>query len=101
MLDIQGIRSQFPITEQLWYTPEQMAVILTLPPGTLTQRTLIYAVRIHPDRPASTSGQLNSYLAAEAESERLRTSRLLLCDLTARTIQKGLELLGIEVVERM
>jgi arginyl-tRNA synthetase len=36
-----------------------------------------------------------------AETEALRTSRLLLCDLTARTIQKGLELLGIDVVERM
>jgi len=31
----------------------------------------------------------------------IRTSRLLLCDLTARTLQKGLELLGIETVERM
>ncbi|MDR0521995.1 MAG: arginine--tRNA ligase [Planctomycetaceae bacterium] len=37
----------------------------------------------------------------KAESEEVRTSRLLLCDLTARTIQKGLELLGIETVERM
>ena len=36
-----------------------------------------------------------------AESEALRQSRLLLCDLTARTIQKGLELLGIQVVEKM
>ena len=36
-----------------------------------------------------------------AASEDLRQSRLLLCDLTARTIQKGLELLGIEVVEKM
>jgi len=36
-----------------------------------------------------------------AESEPLRQSRLLLCDLTARTIQKGLELLGIKVVEKM
>ena len=36
-----------------------------------------------------------------AESEELRRSRLLLCDLTARTIQKGLELLGIKVVEKM
>ena len=33
--------------------------------------------------------------------EEVRTSRLLLCDLTARTLQKGLELLGIETVERM
>lgn len=37
----------------------------------------------------------------KAEPEEVRRSRLLLCDLTARTIRKGLELLGIEVVERM
>jgi len=37
----------------------------------------------------------------KAEDDTIRTSRLLLCDLTARTIQKGLELLGIETVERM
>jgi arginyl-tRNA synthetase len=36
-----------------------------------------------------------------AETDGLRQSRLLLCDLTARTIQKGLELLGIRVVEKM
>jgi arginyl-tRNA synthetase len=36
-----------------------------------------------------------------AENDELRQSRLLLCDLTARTIQKGLELLGITVVEKM
>jgi arginyl-tRNA synthetase len=33
--------------------------------------------------------------------EPLRTSRLVLCDLTARTIQLGLSLLGIPVLERM
>ncbi|HEX7449978.1 MAG TPA: arginine--tRNA ligase [Pirellulales bacterium] len=37
----------------------------------------------------------------KAETAELRDSRLLLCDLTARTIKQGLELLGIEVVERM
>ena len=37
----------------------------------------------------------------KAESEVLRNSRLLLCDLTARTIRLGLDLLGIQVVERM
>ncbi len=36
-----------------------------------------------------------------AATQELRQSRLLLCDLTARTIRKGLELLGIKVVERM
>ncbi len=36
-----------------------------------------------------------------AESAQLRDSRLLLCDLTARTIKQGLALLGISVVDRM
>jgi arginyl-tRNA synthetase len=43
----------------------------------------------------------NRCAVLKAESEELRNSRLLLCDLTARTIQKGLELLGIGVVEKM
>lgn len=52
-----SIVSTFPITEKHWYTPERMAVILDLPTGSLTQRTLIYAVRIHPDKPESTDGR--------------------------------------------
>ena len=60
--------SEFPITEKLWYTAEQMAVILTLPPCTLTQRTLIYAVRTHPDHPESTDGEPNPMLEEEAQS---------------------------------
>jgi arginyl-tRNA synthetase len=30
-----------------------------------------------------------------------RVSRLVLCDLTARVLKQGLEVLGIEVVEQM
>jgi arginyl-tRNA synthetase len=37
----------------------------------------------------------------KAESDAVRNSRLLLCDLTARTIRLGLDLLGIKVVEKM
>jgi arginyl-tRNA synthetase len=37
----------------------------------------------------------------KAETPALRQSRLLLCDLTARVIRQGLELLGIRTVERM
>jgi arginyl-tRNA synthetase len=37
----------------------------------------------------------------KAPDEATRNSRLLLCDLTARTIRQGLDLLGIGVVERM
>ena len=36
-----------------------------------------------------------------AETEELRWSRLLLCDLTGRVVRQGLELLGIQVVDRM
>ena len=37
----------------------------------------------------------------KAESAERRDSRLALCDLTARTLKFGLDLLGIDVVERM
>ncbi len=37
----------------------------------------------------------------KAETEASRTTRLLLCDLVARTIAKGLGLLGIQTVEKM
>src|SRR5262249_13266958 len=37
----------------------------------------------------------------KAPTDELRTSRLLLCDLTARTLKLGLELLGIAVVDKM
>jgi len=33
--------------------------------------------------------------------EKVRASRLVLCDFTARTLQHGLNLLGIDVVEQM
>ncbi|MDR3199036.1 MAG: hypothetical protein LBU34_14310 [Planctomycetaceae bacterium] len=47
-------------------TTEQVQTFLTLPPGTLTQRTLIYALRIHPERPLSTIGTFHSSLTKEA-----------------------------------
>jgi arginyl-tRNA synthetase len=37
----------------------------------------------------------------DAETDTLRTSRLRLCDLAGRVIRQGLELLGIQVVDRM
>jgi hypothetical protein len=59
--------SIFPFTGQIEYTPEKMAVILDLPRGTLTQRTMIFAVRSHPEKPAGTDGgEPNAYLLEEA-----------------------------------
>jgi hypothetical protein len=60
--------SAFPMTGRLCYTPQQTVAMLELPPGTLTQRTLIWAVRTHPEHPASTQGEFAPFLAEEAES---------------------------------
>ena len=68
--------SQFPFIKGRPYSAREMQVMLTLPEGTLTQRTLIYAVRIHPERPASTNGPLDQYLAAEAEQHSNHQARI-------------------------
>ena len=68
--------STFPLLEGRPYTPQQLAVILDLPPGTRTQRSLIYAVRIHPDGPASTKGSFDPYLAEEARRHSEHQARI-------------------------
>ena len=52
-------------------TEKQVAAFLNLPPGTLTQRTLTYAVRIHPDRPLSSDGEPLSIVVQEATDHAL------------------------------
>ncbi len=47
------------------------------------------------------SGFFQNCPVLKAESEALRKSRLLLCDLTGRAIARGLELLGIRALERI
>ena len=60
--------SVFPFLGDRVYGANEMREILDLPPGSLTQRTMIYAVRVHPEHPASTKGEFNPVLAQEAES---------------------------------
>ncbi len=60
--------SCFPFDPGKLLTGWAFRVVLDLPPGTLTQRTMIYAVRTHPERPASTQGQLSPILMEEAQS---------------------------------
>ncbi len=43
----------------------------------------------------------NNARCSKRQTEASRNSRLLLCDLTARTLKLGLELLGIKVAEKM
>lgn len=60
--------STFPFSEGRYYGADRMQVVLDLPEGTLTQRTMVYAVRIHPEAPKSTEGDLHHILANEAQS---------------------------------
>jgi hypothetical protein len=60
--------SVFPFLNGQPYTVEQVQVMLGLPEATLTQRTLIYAVSIHPEHPASVTGRIDANLLQEAES---------------------------------
>ena len=53
------------------------------------------------DLAKSYSGFYQNCPVLKADTPMLRQSRLLLCDLTARVIQLGLRLLGIQTVERM
>ena len=48
------------------WRPDYLSVILSIPPGTLTQRTMIWAVRIHPEGPQSTFGVHHPALASGA-----------------------------------
>ena len=63
-----SIVSIFPLYRGRPFTAEQIAVMLELPPCTLTQRTLIYAVQTHPERPGSADGKNREDLTSEAES---------------------------------
>lgn len=60
--------SVFPFKTAQGMTARELQVVLDLPRGSLTQRTMIYAVRIHPESPASTRGEFNPVLAEEAQS---------------------------------
>lgn len=48
------------------FSPSHLDAIASLPAGTLTQRSLILAVRIHPENPQSTQGTCDPRLCHEA-----------------------------------
>lgn len=58
-----------PFREGKYYRwqPSFLKAALDLPAGSITQRTMIWAVRVHPDHPASTEGEFNPVLAEAAE----------------------------------
>lgn len=70
--------STFPFTQGKFYTADALSIILGLPQGTLTQRTMIFAVRMHPEKPQSTQGQLSPLLATEAKNHSSHQAAILL-----------------------
>jgi len=77
--------SAVPFGKPAYYAPEYWTVeavlaLLRLPPGTLTQRSMVYAVQLHPEKPASVRGRPEPYLFAECEGH---------CQYQARTGVQG------------
>jgi len=60
--------SVLPFTPGKYYRfhPSHIEALVDLPAGTLTQRSMVLAVRIHPEHPASTSGEEDPILLSEA-----------------------------------
>jgi hypothetical protein len=59
--------SAHPFSPGRMYTVRGTKIVLGLPRGTVTQRALIYAVRLHPAAPVSTTaGQCHGYLCKQA-----------------------------------
>ena len=60
--------SVLPFTPGTYYRfrTSHLETLVHLPPGTLTQRSMILAVRIHPEHPASTNGEEDPILLSEA-----------------------------------
>ena len=66
-----------PFVSSKFHRKQSMTTLLDLPAGTLTQRTMIYAVRMHPERPASTQGQINPVLVNEAKKQSIYQASIL------------------------
>jgi hypothetical protein len=70
--------SIYPLDAASPISTAELTVLLDLPSGSLTQRTLIFAVRTHPESPRSASGEFLGLLAAEAESHSALQARRML-----------------------
>jgi hypothetical protein len=68
--------STFPFPQGKYWSARTFAVMLDLPRGTLTQRTMIFAVRMHPEAPRSTRGRFLPVLAREAQSHSHHQARI-------------------------
>ena len=67
--------SVYPFVRQP-ITRDGFLALLDLPSGTLTQRTLIWAVRTHKERPQSAAAKCSDVLAAQAQSHSLHQASI-------------------------
>ncbi len=75
--DLYGhVISIYPLSLPGALSGHSLQALLTLPHGSLTQRTLILAVRIHPEGPASADGVFLTTLAKESESHSQLQARI-------------------------
>lgn len=68
--------SVLPFSIQMAPANHHVAELLGLPRGSLTQRSLIFAVRTHPDQPQSTAGETLDVLVQEAEQHSVHQARI-------------------------
>jgi hypothetical protein len=73
--------SCLPFESPVYYAPtywgkKSLVLLLGLPPGTITQRTLTYAVRCHPENPASSQGAPDRELFGACKSHAEHQARL-------------------------
>lgn len=70
--------SVLPRTSGKYYrfSPSHIDELASLPPGTLTQRSMVLAVRIHPENPQSTVGTCNPMLCQEAAAHSGHQARI-------------------------
>jgi len=68
--------STFPFRPGTYYAKRKIDVILNLPAGTLTQRTLVFAVRTHPEAPLSSHGSPHPALKEGAEDHSIHQASI-------------------------
>ncbi len=66
----------FPFAPACKLDRDRLSVLLDLPGGSLTQRTLVYAIRTHPERPKSADGKFDPILATAAEKHSSHQARI-------------------------
>jgi len=72
-----NVVSVFPFRDKVKPTHRELQLLLALPRGTLTQRTLIFAVRKHFERPRSTNGRCLPLLMSECQKHSQHQADLL------------------------